>query len=329
MKKINPDLITNSWVMIVLMCVFSVNLISCDTSAKPEYNGSTFSEVWGKIESDPYTELPHQSVTVSSFFEKSVNILYKAALRTINDRNDTLDHFDKLLHPNGVCLSGTWNITEENPYTGYFSMNSQALIIVRASVALSDTDKGNYRGFGFTGKLFPTTDPDHADLLQTANFFTIDNLSGTLTDHYMDVSLTNEPGIFSNNASSNLLGVGFYAAMALGMADRNPGIRQLYEISELGLSDTDTAITPKWMKIAATPGQIRVDENDFRDELNLNNYPDNEISFDIYVTSQDSTSSNKTWLYVGNILLTDYSASESCDHCLHFHHPEYKKITTK
>lgn len=328
--KNHPNSLIHYLIMIALTCMMSITGLSCDTPDDPPvYNGSTFSEVWGKVKSDPYTTLPVQEVTVGSFFSGSTNLLSKAAKRTIADRNDLLDHFDKLLHPNGVCLSGTWNITEQNPYTGYFTKNSKALIIVRASVALSDTEKGNPRGFGFTGKLYPTTDPDHTDKLKTANFFTIDNLSGTLADHYMDVALTNEPGLFSSSTSAGIAGVGFYAGMALAMADSNPGIRQLYEISELGLSDPSTAITPKWMKIEATPGQIRVDDSDFRDELSLDAYPDNKISFDIYVTTQDSTSSDKIWLYVGNIVLTDYAASESCDHCLHFHHPEDKTITTK
>lgn len=319
----------NSFMVIAIIYLLSVGVLSCDTVDDPEYNGSTFSEVWGKVASDPYEELPHQRVAAGSFFNRGVNLLYKSSLRTVKDRNDTLPFFNKLLHPNGTCLSGTWNITEENPYTGYFEKNSSALIIVRASVALSETEKGNYRGFGFTGKLYPTRETDHTENLKTANFFTIDNLSGTLADHYMDVSLTNEPGIFSSSDVSNILGIGFYAAMSLGFADRNPGIRQLYEISELGLSDSEIALTPKWMKIEATAGQIRVDENDFREELNLKHYPEGEISFDIYVTTQDSTSSDKTWLYIGYILLTDYAASESCDHCLHFHHPEYKSINTK
>ena len=319
----------NYLLAIGLVYLFSLTFISCDTADVPDYDGSKYSEVWGKVTSDPYNELPNQQVTVAKFFSRGVNLLYKSSQRTLNDRNDIRDYFDKLLHPNGVCLSGTWNITEENPYTGYFSPGSQALIIVRASVALSKTEKGSYRGFGFTGKIFPTTDPNHSENLKTANFFAIDNLSGTLSDHYMDVSMTNEPGVFSSGGTSNIISIGFFAAMSLGLADTNPGIRQLYEISELGMTEPDIAVTPKWIKIEATPDQIRVDENDFREELNLDNYPENKISFDISVTTQDSTSSNKNWIYIGHILLTDYSASESCDHCLHFHHPEFKSITTK
>ena len=105
-----------------------------------------------------------------------------------------------------------------------------------------------------------------------------------------------------------------------------PNIRQLYEISELGMDDPSLAITPEWMKIKARDGQEKILAFDFRDELNLNNYPDGKLYFDIYVTSTNSTMQVKEWLKIGYIKFDDSTVSESCDHCLHFHHPKYKKI---
>ncbi len=312
--------------LVVFLCLFGMMNVSCDVPTPPYY-GSTFSDVWEKVKSDPYIELPQTRVTAGSFLKAGTDILFEASLRTLNDRNDIRPHFNKLLHPNGVCLSGTWNITEDNPYTGYFSQDSSGLIIIRASVALSETERGHYRGFGFAGKIYPTTDPNHTELLKTANFFAIDNLSGTLADHYLDVALLNEPALVSPGASQTL-GIAIIALISLGLSDANAGIRQLYEISELGLSNPDEAITPNWMKIEASTGQIRVDEDDFRNELDLINYTNEELFFDIYVTSQGSTASDKTWIYIGYILLNDYVVSDSCDHCLHFHHPKFKTIKT-
>lgn len=310
----------------LLICLAGVWSVSCET---PDgYRGSTFSAVWGKVKSDPYATLPHYDVTPASFFDAGVNLLYQASMRTLDDRSDLLPPFDKLLHPNGVCLSGTWRITEQSPYTGYFEQGKEGRIIVRASVGLSETERGHYRSFGFTGKLFPTTDPDHTNLLKTANFFTIDNASGTLAEHYLDVAMTNQPAAISAGSTQSL-GVAAIAALSLGLADTNAGIRQLYEISELGLSVPANAVTPQWMKISATPGQIRVDEADFRNELDLSNYPDGTLSFDIHVTTPESLPQNKIWMKIGKIVLDDYAATESCDHCLHFHHPKFKEITTQ
>ena len=285
--------------------------------------GSTFIDVWEQVISDPYDK-PQHKVTFWSFFCCGVNKLLEASIRTIKDDSDILSHFDKLLHPNGACLSGIWHITEENPYSGYFVKDSEGLIIARASVALSETTRGNYRGFGMAGKIYPTNDPFHTEELQTANFFVIDNLAGTLADHYTDVGLINEPEITPRPGIFLLLPVAITAAVSLGLADRNPGIRQLYPISELGLSDTSLAKTPEWMKIQASPNQIKVDEEDFRDELDVNNYTDEQLYFDIFVTTEDSTREEKEWLKIGYILFDDYIISESCDHRLHFQHPKFK-----
>lgn len=288
-----------------------------------DYKGSTFIDVWEQVISDPYDK-PQHKVTFWSFFCCGVNKLLEASIRTIKDDSDILPHFDKLLHPNGACLSGIWHITEDNPYSGYFEKGSEGLIIARASVALSETTRGNYRGFGMAGKIYPTNDPLHTEELQTANFFVIDNLAGTLADHYTDVGLINEPEITPHPGIFLLLPVAITAAVSLGLADRNPGIRQLYPISELGLSDTSLAKTPEWMKIQASPNQIKVDEEDFRDELDVINYTDEQLYFDIFVTTEDSTREKKDWLKIGYILFDDFIISESCDHRLHFQHPKFK-----
>ena len=41
--------------------------------------------------------------------------------------------FRRLLHPNGICLTGLWEITEETAYSGYFRKDSRALVIGRYS----------------------------------------------------------------------------------------------------------------------------------------------------------------------------------------------------
>jgi hypothetical protein len=68
-----------------------------------------------------------------------------------------------------------------------------------------------------------------------------------------------------------------------------------------------------------------VDEDDFRDELNLANYPQG-LRFSISVASKGSRFGGKEWQKIGYIEVQETVASESCDHRLHFAHPRARKI---
>jgi hypothetical protein len=102
-------------------------------------------------------------------------------------------------------------------------------------------------------------------------------------------------------------------------------IRELYPISELGLQDGEAAVTPIWMKIEAADGMPRIDAEDFRDELNIANYPEG-LRFSISVASQGKRFGDKVWQKIGFIDVEESVVSESCDHRLHFAHPRARKI---
>ena len=93
-------------------------------------------------------------------------------------------------------------------------------------------------------------------------------------------------------------------AITFGKADSNPGVRQVYEISQLGESNPATVKTPKWLKIQAAAGQT-VDEKDFRNELNVDNYG-GSLVFEISVASKETKVKGedavKNWSKIGNIL---------------------------
>jgi len=309
----------------IFLTLILLNLNGCTNEMKSEPQTPTvntkhsFQEVWNEVISDPLQTLPQNSVTFGKLFTFSKNIILADAKRTLVECRDIIEPFDKLAHPNGVCLKGTWEITQANPYSGYFKYNSKALIIARASTALSKTKQGDIRPFGLAGKLFPTTNPNIVNQEPTANFFVIDDLGGTDAKHYTDVAMTNEPSVSKTSEVFKNLLYALKVASAFSSADKNSGIRQLYEISELGESNKNTIITPKWIQISAQKGQT-VNAEDFRDEFLSSN---KKIIFDIEVASKE-IEGVKNWKKIGTITFDNAIVSNTCDHRLHFHHPIWR-----
>jgi len=298
-------------------CSKEVNMENNNTSPLIKHS---FQDVWSEVASDPLSTLPQETISLGKLFTFSKNIILADAKRTLVDRADISEHFDKLAHPNGICLKGIWKIHSENPYSGYFKNSTKALIIARASSAMSKTKRGETRAFGVAGKIFPTTDEKQINDEHTANFFVIDDLGGTDAEHFTDVKLTNEPEVSTTSEVVKNLLYALKVAKAFGDADENPNIRQLYEISELGEEDKSNIITPKWMKISAQKGQT-VDAEDFRDEFIFTN--NKKIVFDISIASKE-VNGKKDWKTIGTITFNTSVVSTSCDHRLHFHHPKWR-----
>ena len=301
-------------------------LTACATTAPVETSADTvivnnqFQSVWKQVTSDPVKKLPQDRVSYKRLFSAGKDIITRNSRRTLDSHANILPTFNKLAHPNGICLKGVWNIHTENKYSGYFKKNSKALIIVRASSALSNTRSGEIRSFGFAGKIFPTMNPALNNKENTANFFLIDDLGGTRARHYTDVGLSNEPSISKNSEVLKNLLYAVKIASAFSKTDTNPTIRQVYEISQLGEPNkSSNIITPQWMKVEAKQGQT-VDALDFRDELKINN---SMLVFNIFVAS-NKIKGKKDWENIGIISLDTSVVSTSCDHRLHFHHPKWQ-----
>jgi len=298
----------------------------CSKELSMENNNQTplvkhsFQDIWSEVTSDPLSILPQNTISFGKLFTFSKNIILSDAKRTLVERADILEPFEKLAHPNGICLEGKWEINQENPYSGYFKNSTEALIIARASSAMSKTKRGEIRAFGLAGKIFPTTNGKQVNNEHTANFFVIDDLGGTDAEHFTDVELTNEPKVTTTSEVLKNLLYGLKVAKAFATADKNPGIRQVYEISELGENDKTTIVTPKWMKISAKKGQT-VDAEDFRDEFILTN--NKKMVFNIAVASKE-VNGKKEWKTIGVITFDSSVVSNSCDHRLHFHHPKWR-----
>jgi hypothetical protein len=278
---------------------------------------SALNHTWAVTKSGAYDQLPQHQTTYASFFNAGFDMLTASVERTLSTDDDILDPFQKLVHPIGICFAGTWTISEDSPYTGYFAKGKQGRIIVRASEALGNPDSGSYRSFGLAGKIYPTTNANDARELPTANFFTIDDLGGTTAAHFLDTGKTNEPATSFHASQLAIFPTLTKIAKSFAAADSNPGVRQVYEIAELGLADPAQAVTPYDFQLLSEDAQ-RVDATDFRDELRLSNYP-NGLNFGIYVADAGSG-----WQRLGQIHLDDEALAFGCDHQLHFHHPRWK-----
>ena len=282
---------------------------------------TSLNALWKEVASDPYPELPHDEVSLGRFFSWGVNLLERDARRTIDEASDLRPRFDKLLHPNGICLKGTWEIAGPSPYTGLLAEGARGQVIARASVALTETERGHDRAFGFAAKVFPTTAGDEA--VTTANFFAIDDLAGTDAAHYLDVAMTNEPALGFRPSTIFLAPIAAAAGAALAAADKSPGMRQLYTLAEAGLSAAQAARSPKWLRVQAAPGQPRMDEADFRRELAAQVSEAGPLVFEV-ATADTEENGQKLWTTIGRMTFTEAALSDTCDHRLHFQHPRLR-----
>ena len=164
------------------------------------YAGSTFREVVDALFANPYQRvwgregeppLPIYEVSLDSVFGGLIPIgkpdfFRRASERALDSSADLRwgpdgKGWNRLVHPNGLCLIGEWRITEATEYSGYFSQGSTALAIGRYSTCCTETQRGISRSLSMVGKLFPTTDPQHATPLRTANFITQEDIGGSDT----------------------------------------------------------------------------------------------------------------------------------------------------
>jgi hypothetical protein len=245
----------------------------------------------------------------------------------------------RLLHPNGVCLAGLWEITEQTDYSGYFKKGSQALTIARYSTCCTETRRGHTRSLALAGKLYPTTNAGHSELLQPANFFTQQDLGGDTTDYINDAELRNAP---DTTASRRGLGVPLFLLEGLMFlrADKEPAHRQLYQIAELGKSADEATKTPEFMRLRVAADQPRIEgaDLDFRDEVMAQIYdsgdpvPKRSLCFTIDVSDTGITKGNPAlqkrtitdWRTIGKLTFKEAVISYNGDFVLQFNHPTWR-----
>ena len=169
---------------------------------------------------------------------------------------DARKGFRRLVHPNGICLTGLWQITEDTGYSGYFRNGSRALVVGRYSTCCRETRRGHVRSLSLVGKLFPTVEPDHVAPLRTASFITQQDIGGDYDDYINDVELLNAP---NTTALRRGFGMGILAVFGimLSVVDTRPTMRQLYQVAELGKAQGEPTRAPTFMRLMVAPDTAR------------------------------------------------------------------------
>ncbi len=329
--------------------------IEAITDQDRAYSGSRFAEVRDAVFANPYQQvwgsapLPTYKVTTRSVLKGVLSFgkryLFKLAVaRTVDSHADLRwgtdgKGFRRLLHPNGVCLFGRWQITEDTEYSGYFRKGSEALLVGRYSTCCTETRRGHTRSLALVGKLFPTTDANHTQPLRTASFFTQQDIGGENTDYINDAELRNAPDVHVLRRARGTP-ILLITGLVFQKVDKEPGQRQLYQIAELGKQNNEPTRAPKFMRLLVAADQPKIDGAalDFRDEVMAQIYdrgdatPKRTLRFDIEVTDEGSThgsaiSTNvrfNNWRRIGRLTFDNAVVSYNGDFVIHFNHPTWR-----
>jgi hypothetical protein len=330
--------------------------IEAVTEEDRAYHGSRFSQVREAIFANPYQKvwgrggeppLPYYKTTLSSVLRgilplSGPYLFKKASERAVDSHADLRwgpdgKGFRRLAHPMGICLTGTWEITEETGYTGYFSKGRKALAVGRYSSRLPY--RGQTRSLSLVGKIFPTRDPEHAEPLRTASFITQEDIGGDYTKYINDAELRNAPNVTPWRQGKGLP-ILLVNAIVFTLVDKKATVRQLYPIAELGKAPDEPTRAPEFMRLLVASGQPRIEGEslDFRDEIMAQIFdkgdpvPKRKLTFDIEVTDEGTTldilgfvrRTFKGWRRIGKLTFDNAAASYNGDFVIHFNHPGWR-----
>lgn len=324
-----------------------------------EYTGSTFREVRDAVfeETRYYDAWPGPGQArlpvyplglrdlIRRFFRRGRYPFRQAADRTVDSRADLRWGPDRkgarrLLHPNGVCLTGTWEITApETGYTGYFKPGSKGLVIARYSVG-GGVLRGDKRSLSMVGKVYPTLNPDERCV--PAGFITQEDFGGPGAAFINDAELRNAPDTHAWRRGVVVFAMLAVTGLVFRRADVNPTFRQLHEIAELGKPPTEPTLAPEFLRLMVDKDQPKIgqpgDRLDFRDEILSQLYDPGEraasrkLVFDIAVSDNGKTRGPlfwqvrtiTDWRSIGKLTFTEAATSYNGDFVIHFHHPAWR-----
>lgn len=326
------------------------------TAEDRNYAGSRYGEVRDALLANPYREgrfgqepapLPMFRSSISNVWAglfRGQNHFRQASARTLDSRADLRWGADgkgyrRIIAPNGICVLGEWQITEDTRYTGYYAKGAKGLAIGRFSSDGNETKRGQRRSISLGLKIYPTTDPAHTDPLVPASVIVQEDLGGMRTDHLNDAELVNKPNVTVYRRGIYML-IMLRANMVFGKLDKVPDSRQAFQPAEIGTAPGTQTISPEHLRLKMTPGQSRIDGKglDFRDEIYRflfqpgEETPSGQIEFDIAVSDYGRKSGIPgfsrvkvdDWRSIGKLRFTECVASYNADHVIHFHHPKWR-----
>src|SRR5258705_889238 len=245
----------------------------------------------------------------------------------------------RIIAPNGICVLGTGEITENSQYTGYYGKGSKGLPIGRFSSDGNETKRGQRRSFSLGMKIYPTPDPAHPTPLIPASVIVQEDLGGMRTDYINDAELVNAPSVHAYRRGIYFL-IMLRAGTIFQSLDKVGDSRQNYDVAELGKPPDQPTNAPEFMLFKMVKGQPRVEgaRLDFRDEIYGHIFkpgdttPTGSMEFDILVSSTGkktgpgglSTVTVSDWQRIGRLKFTEAIASYNGDHVIQFHHPGWR-----
>ena len=277
---------------------------------------------------EAYSSRPNYKVSKKLFGpsgNKAENKLLQAAKRSLNEPRDLINYpaNQKLFNANGICFSGLWQIDESYnigsaAYTGLFTPNTKEEIIARVSVALSGTKRKHKRAFGMAIKFFPSDHP------HSLNAFVLNSFGGVRTKHALNLSFDNQPSLGSLPNIASLPTV-LRIKADLEKADLSSGAKKakfaFRPVTHLAnYNSLEAYNSPQWLRLEPLTSQ-RVNLDDFRDELSVENYTEQELVYSIQVAAQASKKSQANWQTIGTMTFSQSITSKACDQQLHFQHP--------
>jgi len=320
----NYKMIVNNYFFgLALLCL----VLSFEQSlAQNNQTPNEFNYIEKVLFQSPYSELPNYKVNRKLFGKSgnhAQNKLLADARRTLQDPRDLIKFptGQKLLQANGICFVGQWHIDQANRYTGLFSINTISPVIVRASVALSGTRQKDKRAFGMALKFFPFDIGNQASL----NVFVMNSMGGVVSQHMLDLSMDNQPPL-GRLPNWRQLSTALRLRHDLQQADRETGSQKpnfaFRPVDHLAkYQQLENVVSPKWLRLTAHT-KTRIDANDFRNELRVEQYPKQQLIYNIDVAaSNHSSKTQANWQNIGKLTLTKSVTSASCDRELHFMHP--------
>ena len=326
------------------------------TAEDRAYRGSRYADVRQALYANPYRggtagqepgPLPMFRSTIRNAWRgllSGENKFRQASARSIDSRADLRWGADgkgwrRIIAPNGICVLGTWTITEDNPHTGYFTRGSSGLAIGRFSSDGNETMRGQRRSISLGLKIYPTMDPQHPTPLIPASVIVQEDLGGMRTDYVNDAELVNAPSVHAYRRGIYFL-IMLRAGRIFQQLDKVGDSRQVFEVAELGKPPDQPTNAPDHLRLKMTPGQRRIEGRglDFREEIYRHIYnpgdaqPTGAMEFDIAVSSYGrktgvqglSRVTVKDWLSIGRLRFTEAVASYNGDHVIQFHHPGWR-----